>query len=117
MRDFCLDCTIKHLAQAYVLHGEVIQGYPEHILGVIGHLAEAAEECIGASKEFASEIRQYRLLIHENIEAILIGEDVYIPYFELFQKAIEVMREKGCGNCKKAKDDFKARLQKQKDEQ
>ena len=116
MRDFCLDCVIKHLGQAYVLHGEVCQGYPEHILGVIGHLAEASEESIGASKELADKFRQYRLLLHENIEEILAcNYTVNIPYFKLLQEVMVVMKEKGCGNCRKAKVDFKQRLQKRKE--
>ena len=117
MRKFCLDCTIKHLGQAYVLHGEVEQGYPEHILGVIGHLAEASEECIGASKELADKIRQYRLIIHENLDMIVKGEEIVdIPYFELFNATMEVMREKGCGSCQKAKKSFKDRLKQSKKE-
>ena len=115
MRDYCLDCTIKHIGQAYVLHGEVSQGYQEHILGVIGHLAEASEECIGASRELAEKIRQYRLLILENIIPIMDGkDDISIPYFELLEAVVEVMREKGCGNCKKAEDSFKERLKTKK---
>jgi len=105
MREFCLDCTTKHLGQAYVLHG------------VIGHLAEASEECMGASPELADKIRQYRLLILESIIAIMDEEtDVDVPYFDLFEDVVDVMREKGCGNCKKAEDSFKDRLKKKKSE-
>ncbi|MFA7219330.1 MAG: hypothetical protein WC119_02365 [Synergistaceae bacterium] len=111
MRNYCLDCTIKHLGQAYVLHGEVTQGYPQHILGVIGHLAEAAEECAGASAELSKKIRQYRLLILESIIPIMDeGQDVSIPYFDLFLEVMKVLKEKGCGDCTKAEKSFKERL-------
>ena len=89
MRDYCLDCTIKHLGQAYVLHSEVESGYPKHLIAVIGHLAEASEECIGASKELSDEIRQYRLLLLENLIPIMKEEKkVSIPYFDLFEKCL-----------------------------
>jgi hypothetical protein len=111
MRNYCLHCTIKHLGQAYVLQGEVTQGYPEHILGVIGHLAEASEECVGVSKDLADKIRQYRVLLLENIIPIARDEgDVDIPYFDLFQEVIKLIDEKGCGDCTKAEDSFKERL-------
>jgi len=117
MRDYCLDCTIKHLGQAYVLHSEVESGYPKHLIAVIGHLAEASEECIGASKELSDEIRQYRLLLLENLIPIMKEEKkVSIPYFDLFEKIAKIIGEKGCGNCQKAKDDFKAKLNIKKSE-
>jgi len=111
MREYCLDCTIKHLGQAYVLQGEVETGYSKHLLGVLGHLAEASEECLGASKELSDEIRQYRLLLLENLIPIMKeGKTVEIPYFDLFDKVVKLIEEKGCGNCQKAKDDFKAKI-------
>ena len=116
MRKFCLDCTIKHLGQAYALHGEMEQGYPEHVLGVIGHLAEASEECIGASTELADKIRQYRLVLHEKTDSIVEGSEIVnIPYFELLHEVLIVRKEKGCGDCKEAQDDFKSRLLKAKE--
>jgi len=111
MREPCLDCTIKHLGQAYALHGELKQGYPKHLLGVIGHLAEASEECMSMSKELADKIRQYRLLLLENAVDIVFNEkDIDIPYFDLFMEVMQMKKEIGCGNCSKASDDFKERL-------
>lgn len=40
----CIDCVEKHVAQAWVLGGEALQGYPEYVTMVIGHLGEAADE-------------------------------------------------------------------------
>ena len=106
MRPYCLECTIKHLGQAYVNHhGEGHLGYPQHFLAVIGHLAEASEECRQASKELADEIRDARRKLHQNIiQVVLEGEDVEIPYFEFFYKVLALMKEKGCGNCEGASD-------------
>jgi len=115
MRKFCLHCTIKHIAQAYVMEGEVNQGYPEHILGVIGHLAEASEECIEASPELAKKIRQKRLLVLNSLIDIMDnGKTTEIDYFDLFNDAIQVMKDKGCGNCTKSEESFKERLEKRK---
>lgn len=97
------------------MDGEISQGYPEHILGVIGHLAEASEECMEASPELANKIRQKRLLVLNSlIEIFDDGQSTGIDYFDLFKDAIKVMKEKGCGNCAKAEESFKDRLKKRK---
>ena len=57
MREPCLDCVIKHLGQAFVTNIECNLGYPDHILLVIGHLAEASEECFAKSPTIADRIR------------------------------------------------------------
>lgn len=109
MRKYCLDCVIKHLAQAFVLQMEVAMGYSDHLLLVIGHLAEASEECFGVSPELAEEIRQNRLAVMEN-------PSYEIPYFDLYNKVKNLIKEKGCGDCKKAKSEFleKINLKKEK---
>jgi len=108
MRKYCLDCVIKHLGQALVTQIESNMGYPEHILLTIGHLAEAAEECFGASKELAEEIRQNRLEV--------IANSAYeIPYFDLYNKVKVLITEKGCGHCVKAKKDFQEKLKEAKE--
>lgn len=43
-RRACIDCVEKHLAQAHILGLECIQGYPEYITLVVGHLCEALDE-------------------------------------------------------------------------
>ena len=115
MRPFCLHCTIKHLGQAYAHHSEVHTGYPRHILGIVGHLAEAAEECIGASPELAADIRAARLAILDgSVGMYFDGKDVQVPYLDLFHKAMLVLKEKGCGNCQGAGERLKAMIQERK---
>lgn len=104
MRKYCLDCVIKHLGQAYVTQMESNMGYPSHILYTIGHLSEASEECMEVSGDLAEEIRQYRLMVMENSNYI-------VPYLDLYEKVKVLIKEKGCGNCKKARDSFKERLE------
>jgi hypothetical protein len=43
VRHSCLECVEKHLGAAFVLIGEVLNGYPHRLLA-IGHLHEAEEE-------------------------------------------------------------------------
>jgi len=78
-------------------------GYKSHILLVIGHLSEASEECYGISQEIANEIRQYRL-------SLLEDHKFQIPYFEIYEKVQKIKDEKGCGDCRKASDDFKNKI-------
>lgn len=40
----CVDCVEKHVAQAWVLAGEVVAGYTDHIALVAAHLGEAVDE-------------------------------------------------------------------------
>lgn len=47
----CLNCVEKHLAQAYVIGLEALQGYPEYVYLVIGHLSEALDELPGELTE------------------------------------------------------------------
>ena len=49
-RTGCLDCVEKHIAQAWVLSNECLNGYPEHLIYVVGHLGEAIAE---TPKEYA----------------------------------------------------------------
>ena len=103
MRAYCLDCVIKHLGQAMVTQMESSMGYPEHILLTIGHLSEASEECVQISSDLAEEIRQYRLKLMED-------NAFDIPYFSLYNKVKSLIEINGCGNCKKAKEDFFEKL-------
>lgn len=54
----CLDCTIKHLGAAIVLHDEYNQGYKESGILLIGHLHEAAREC--GDSDVARRLRAMR---------------------------------------------------------
>lgn len=110
MRTACLNCTIKHLAQAMVVQIEANSEYPQHGILVVGHLAEASEECMAIAPELASEIRQYRLLVMEDIKT-------EIPYFNLYNKVKNIIKDKGCGDCNKVSEDFKDKIRRKKDEQ
>jgi len=66
MRDSCLTCTRKHLAQALILESEMKRGYPNYLWLVVGHLAEAEEETLRDYPEFCSEIREHRLIFIES---------------------------------------------------
>ncbi len=57
MRDTCIDCTEKHLAVAYILLLESIQGYPEHI--------SLAEEHIGVINNVLEMIRRLKEILKE----------------------------------------------------
>ena len=89
---------------------EANSGYPDHALLVVGHLAEASEECMAIAPELAAEIRQYRLLAMEDIKT-------EIPYFLLYNKVKDLIKDKGCGDCNKASEDFKERIRRKKNEQ
>lgn len=103
---YCLHCVIKHLAKAKVNHEEARMGYPDHLLDVIGNLAEAENEIFGISKELADEIRQYRLIILSNLE----NPNVELPYYELFRRVKKIVNENDCGTCAEASDAFKEKL-------
>jgi len=64
MREPCLYCVRKHLAQALVLICESRKGYSENLIYAIGHLAEAEDEA--PSKKLANEIREIRLQIEDD---------------------------------------------------
>lgn len=73
----CLDCVIKHLSQAMIVHEEEVpMGYPQHIYRVVGHLAEASRESVSDYPEIAGVIRDHRL-------ALLGGRTHVIPYTAL----------------------------------
>lgn len=61
MRPTCLSCVKKHIAQAMILFNESKQGYPLHFWWALGHLAEAADECVTDYPELASTIRKVRI--------------------------------------------------------
>ncbi len=63
MRTTCIDCAIKHLAQAEILLTEAAMGYPRHKWLAMGHLAEAEAELIAKQPALAHDIRQARILV------------------------------------------------------
>ncbi len=63
MRETCLLCVSKHIAQSIVLVTECCLGYPIHIWIAIGHLAEAESESCSEYPLFAQKIRCVRLAL------------------------------------------------------
>lgn len=44
VRKACVECVRKHVASAFVLAGEAVAGYPEHIAVINAHYGEAIDE-------------------------------------------------------------------------
>lgn len=103
---YCAHCVIKHLAKAKINHEEAQLGYPDHLLDVVGNLAEAESEIFRIDRELADEIRQYRLLILNDLD----NPNIDIPYYELYHRVKKIIKEKDCGDCTKASDSFKEKL-------
>jgi hypothetical protein len=61
MRETCLFCVSKHLAQSIVLVSEACKGYPMHLWYAVGHLAEAEDESIAENPKLSANIRRVRL--------------------------------------------------------
>jgi len=97
MAEPCLNCVIKHLSQAMIVHEEeVCMGYPEHVRRVIGHLGEASRESVGLYPELASNIREHRIRVMEDasylppynnimdyVDFLIVCEDKDLPIPEL----------------------------------
>lgn len=66
MRNSCLQCVMKHLAQAIILLTESKLGYSINKWLAIGHLAEAEAESVKDFLELAIKIRDIRLKIEIN---------------------------------------------------
>ena len=77
MRRPCIDCTIKHLSDAALFEPEVLMGYPQFGIYVIGSLSHASMEIYRYSPELAMTIREYRLRWTED-------HTFNIPYEELY---------------------------------
>lgn len=60
MREVCIDCVLKHLAQAEILMTESLMGYPLHRWLAVGHMAEAEAEALGSWPGLAQRIRDER---------------------------------------------------------
>jgi hypothetical protein len=85
MREGCIECVMKHISQAIILYHEMFKGYPEHLVYVVGHLAEAEDEILEFSKELCLRIRRQRKLIQlgEKPEEL---EELLFKIYELYQK-------------------------------
>jgi hypothetical protein len=66
MRESCIDCVRKHIAQALILLTESKLGHPEYKWLAVGHLAEAEAESVLEFEGFANKVRTVRLSIIED---------------------------------------------------
>lgn len=68
MRDNCLNCARKHLAQALILMIEVLMShdYRDHKWIAIAHIAEAESELCIKWKDIAWELREHRKAYESN---------------------------------------------------
>lgn len=63
MRETCLFCVSKHIAQAIVLTCEAKKGYPFHLWLAVGHLAEAEDESMADFPHLSNDIRVVRMAL------------------------------------------------------
>lgn len=86
VRKSCMDCVEKHLSQAYVLSLEYLQGYPEYVSLVVGHLGEALDE-LPSELEPVADTLQY-LLARTNYT-----KQPFVPLFAI-QPLLRAARDK-----------------------
>jgi len=65
-RPGCINCGLKHLAQAQVLLDESLLGYPLHKWLAYGHMAEAESELLTEQPLLATKIREERIKTTED---------------------------------------------------
>jgi hypothetical protein len=82
MRESCIDCVRKHIAQALILLTESKLGHPEYKWLAVGHLAEAEAESVLEFEGFANKVRTVRLSI--------IEDDYEIDLLKLIREAGEL---------------------------
>ena len=66
MRPTCVDCAIKHLAEASILLQESRHGYPDHIYYSRGHMAEAEAELAQLYPVHADLVRVSRKTLEQD---------------------------------------------------
>lgn len=72
LRESCIKCVRKHIAQARVLLDEAQLGYPNHFFLALGHLAEAESESVKQYPTLAKQIREARENIYAGNESDLM---------------------------------------------
>lgn len=84
----CIDCVEKHLSQAYVLSKEFLQGYPEYISLVVGHLGEAIEEL---PKEFSAfkDTLEFCLAKTNYDRVPFVPINLLIPHINMSREALK----------------------------
>jgi len=84
MREGCIECVMKHISQAIILYHEMFKGYPEHLVYVVGHLAEAEDEVLEISEALCCRIRRQRKLIQLGDKPEEL-EDILFEIYELYR--------------------------------
>jgi len=82
-RDPCLNCVLKHIAQARALMKETLKGYEEHVWFAIGHLAEAEDEC-------GTEYPELRDSINHHRKCLEMETGYEIPFTELIREGLNL---------------------------
>ena len=88
MRESCIDCVRKHIAQATVLLIESHMGYCIHKWLAIGHLAEAEAEAILDFPDLANIIRDERKKYETD-------DEYKSDLVKLLRLACDIAKEKG----------------------
>jgi hypothetical protein len=74
MRSICFDCARKHLAQALVVSHELPHyagdEKDDHLWVFVGHMAEAADQIQREHPSIAEKIREARLKVMKDLNAI-----------------------------------------------
>ena len=65
-RPACVQCCLKHIAQARAIVFETKKGYPEHYYYAMGHMAEAEDEICTLFPWVMEAIRKARLEYQED---------------------------------------------------
>ena len=93
MRKGCYNCCIKHLSEARAVLEEP-PWYPDHVMLVIGHLAQAEAEIVRFSMGLADKIRDTRLKYMDDFNADI--EPELVEHFNecLALRAIATDKEK-----------------------
>ena len=91
MHAACLDCVVKHLSRAMILHEEEVPcGYPKHIYRVYGQLGEAEREALPKYPELANLLREHRLKVRDTAE-------YYPPYLDICEYVDTVIAAEDAG--------------------
>jgi len=68
IRESCVLCAVKHIAQARVLLLESKKGYEEFYHFATGHLAEAEDELLQDHRTIVDKLREWRKALEEDKE-------------------------------------------------
>lgn len=83
IRETCIECCIKHVAQAVVLLCEVPKGYPLHKWLAVGHLAEAEDECdINSIKMIIKDFR-HQVMVADMSASISASSSITIKAMDI----------------------------------